>query len=116
MPCTIAPIVKWYNASMVRMYCKFDSFWEHQEYWGMIWAGPGTALKADGLGNGLEFDSTLPLPNWTRQTRMVRAVVWKTTHWLVLVRDRYPTCPPYTVHTMILLNIINICDVQQRRL
>ena len=24
-----APIVKWHNASLVRMYCKFDSCWEH---------------------------------------------------------------------------------------
>lgn len=25
-----APIVKWYNAAMVRLNCKFDSHWGHQ--------------------------------------------------------------------------------------
>ena len=29
----------------------------------VIWAGPGTALKADGLLKRLEFDSTIPPPN-----------------------------------------------------
>ena len=27
----IAPIVKWYNMSMVRISFKFDSWWGHQE-------------------------------------------------------------------------------------
>ena len=41
---------------------RFDPYPRSQQLWKVIWAGPGTVLKTDGLRERLEFNSTILPP------------------------------------------------------